>query len=80
MRPWMKSAALLAGLSLSFAAQALTTKQALAMAEGDNDARIEALAGAVAQGTAQTAAYLQALADDAVKLAAEELADEMRRA
>ena len=70
MRPWMKSAALLVGLSLSFAAQALTAPQALAMAEGDNDARIEALAGAVAQGTAQTAAYLQALADDAVKLAA----------
>eukprot|EP01041_Mallomonas_annulata_P015743 gene15743-33237_t len=70
MRRWMKSAALLVGLSLSVACQALTAPQALAMAEGDNDARIEALAGAVAQGTAQTAVYLQALADDAVKLAA----------
>jgi urea transport system permease protein len=70
MRRWIKSAALLAGLTLSMAAQALTAQQALAMAEGDNDARIEALADAVAQGTAQTATYLQALADDAVKLAA----------
>ena len=39
------------------------------MAVGESDARSEALAKAVAQGDDKTAVYLQALADDAVKLA-----------
>ena len=51
------------------AAQALTREEALGIAAGDNDARVEALAKAVAQGDDKTAAYLQALADDAVKIA-----------
>ena len=50
------------------AAQALTREEALGIAAGDNDARVEALAKAVAQGDEKTAAYLQALADDAVKI------------
>ena len=49
-------------------AQALTREEALGIATGDNDARVEALAKAVAQGDEKTAAYLQALADDAVKI------------
>jgi urea transport system permease protein len=51
-------------------AHALTAQEAQAMAVGESDARMQALAKAVAQGDEQTAAYLQALADDAVKLAA----------
>ena len=60
----------LASLLLACTAHALTYDEALAMASGESDARIEALGKAVAQGDDKTAAYLQALADDAVKLAA----------
>ena len=60
----------LASLMLACTAHALTYDEALAMASGESDARIEALGKAVAQGDDKTAAYLQALADDAVKLAA----------
>ena len=60
----------LASMALASAAHALTPEQALGMAVGESDARIEALTQAVAQGDGKTAAYLQALADDAVKLAA----------
>jgi len=56
------------GLLLACNAHALTTAEALGMAVGESDARIEALAKAVAQGDDKTAAYLQALADDAVKV------------
>jgi urea transport system permease protein len=58
------------GLLLACNAHALTAEEALGMAVGETDARIEALGKAVAQGNDKTAAYLQALADDAVKLAA----------
>jgi len=61
---WIASA--LCGLS---AAQALTMDEAKGMAVGDSDARVEAIAQAVAQGSEKTAAYLQALADDVVKMA-----------
>jgi urea transport system permease protein len=50
-------------------AQALTPQQAAAMASGDSDARIAAIQQALAQPDDRTAAFLQALADDAVKLA-----------
>ena len=61
--------AMLLGLLLACNAHALTAEQALGIATGDNDARVESLAKAVAQGDEKTAAYLQALADDAVKVA-----------
>jgi urea transport system permease protein len=50
-------------------ANALTADEARAMAAGDSDARIEALNKAVAAGDDKTAAFIQALADDAVKVA-----------
>ena len=59
-----------AGLLLAGSAHALTDEEALGMAMGESDARIEALVKAVANGDDKTAAYLQALADDAVKVAA----------
>ena len=62
--------AVVAGMLLACNAHALTAQEAVAMAVGESDARSQALAKAVAQGDDQTAAYLQALADDAVKLAA----------
>ncbi len=50
-------------------AHALTAAEAQAMALGETDARIEALGKAVANADDKTAAFLQALADDAVKTA-----------
>ncbi|HEY0824419.1 MAG TPA: urea ABC transporter permease subunit UrtB, partial [Ramlibacter sp.] len=61
---------LLLALLASTAAHALTADQARAMAVGDSDSRIEALNKAVAAADERTAAFLQALADDAVKTAA----------
>ncbi len=57
-------------LTAACTAHALTPQEALAIAAGESDARIEALGKAVVQGDDKTAAYLQALADDTVKLAA----------
>jgi urea transport system permease protein len=56
-------------LLLASAAHALTSQQALAIAAGDNDARIAALNAAAAGGDAGLAAFVQALLDDAVKVA-----------
>lgn len=50
-------------------AHALTTEEAQAIAVGESDARIEALNKAVAAADDKTAAFIQALADDAVKTA-----------
>lgn len=50
-------------------AQALTAEQALAMAAGDTDDRVAAVQHAVVEPSERTAAFLQALADDAVKVA-----------
>ena len=50
-------------------AYALTADEARAMAAGETDARIEALNKAIAAGDDRTAAFIQALADDAVKVA-----------
>ena len=62
---------MLAGLCLLFAgrAQALTPEQARAIAAGDTDERVAALNAAVARGEPGLAAFVQALLDDAVKLA-----------
>jgi urea transport system permease protein len=46
----------------------LTAEEANAMASGESDARIEAMHQAVATADDKTAAFLQALSDDAVKL------------
>jgi urea transport system permease protein len=54
---------------LAVPAVALTDKEAQAIAIGESDARIEALNKAVIQADDKTAAFIQALADDAVKLA-----------
>jgi len=53
---------------VSGSVQALTTEDANAMAIGDTDARVEALVKAMATADDKTAVFLQALADDAVKL------------
>jgi len=60
---------LLGGAALM--AQALTPDEARSIALGETDARIEALGRAVVHGDERTAAFLQALADDAVKVAGE---------
>ena len=52
----------------SGAVQALTASEASAIAVGETDARLEALAKAVATADDRTAAFIQALADDAVKV------------
>ena len=70
MRRWINRWAMVLGAVLSCSAQALTSEEALGMAVGESDARIQALSQAVAQGDDKTAAYLQALSDDAVKVAA----------
>ncbi len=62
--------ALVAGLGLwAGAAHALTAGEATAIATGETDTRIEALAKAVTTADERTAAFIQALADDAVKAA-----------
>ncbi|WP_024816065.1 urea ABC transporter permease subunit UrtB [Acidovorax sp. JHL-3] len=50
-------------------AHALTAEQALAMAAGETDDRVAAVQQAVVEPSERTAAFLQALADDAVKVA-----------
>jgi len=70
MKRWMmKCAWTVVALCSGIAAQALTVDEARGIALGESDARIEALTRAVAQGDDKTAAYLQALADDVVKVA-----------
>jgi urea transport system permease protein len=59
----------LAAVLLAAPAQALTPAEAQAIAIGDTDARITALQQAVLQPEERTATLLQALADDAVKVA-----------
>ena len=69
MKSWIVKGAWIASAVWSLtAAHALTMDEARGIAAGDSDARVEALAKAVAQGDDKTAAFLQALADDAVKL------------
>ncbi len=63
------------GFVMAFAAHAhaLTTAEAVGMATGETDARIEALNRAVASPDDKTAAFLKALSDDAVKVAGEQV-------
>ena len=60
-------------LLISGQARALTADEAKGMAIGDGDARIEALNKALANADDKTAAFIQALADDAVKVAGDKL-------
>ncbi len=60
---------LLLALFFSASSYALTAVEAQAIAIGEADARIEALNKAVITADDKTAAFLQALADDAVKTA-----------
>ena len=54
-------------------AQALTPQQVQDIVVGETDARIESLQKALAQPDAQTAVFLQALADDAVVIAGQQV-------
>ncbi|MBT2324013.1 urea ABC transporter permease subunit UrtB [Variovorax paradoxus] len=56
-----------AALLIASAAHALTADEAKAIASGDSESRIAALNKAVATADEKTAAFIQALADDAVK-------------
>jgi urea transport system permease protein len=60
---------LAAALCAAGAAHALTPDEARAIATGETDARIEALNQALSAADEKTAAFIQALADDAVKTA-----------
>ncbi len=65
----LRSACALAlGIFSQASALALTVEQAQALTLGDTDARVSALQKALASPDAQTAAFLQAMADDAVKV------------
>jgi len=56
-----------------FPALALTPEQALGIANGDSDERIEALSKAAAAGSDGLGAFVQALLDDAVKVAGDKV-------
>lgn len=66
-------ALLLIAVFFSGHAFALTNEEARAIAIGDSDARIEALARAIPAADDRTVAFLQALADDAVKVSGDKL-------
>ena len=59
---------LAAGLLFASAAHALTADEAKAIASGDTEARVAALNQAVANADDKTAAFIQAMQDDAVKV------------
>ncbi len=69
MRTFVLSAALL----LSASVHALTPEEVKGMALGETEARVEALAKASAVPDEKTAAFIQALADDAVKTAGDKV-------
>jgi len=64
----LASFAIACGLLWGAHAHALTAEQARALTVGETDARISALQQALASPDEKTAAFLQAMADDAVKL------------
>ena len=77
MRHWQRC---LASLLLSWgsfamapAAWALTNEQAWALAQGDTDDRIAAMGRVLQQADARTQALLQAMSEDAVKLAGQQV-------
>jgi len=68
-----KRAFLVLAVFLAASAHALTPEEAKAIALGESDARIEALGKALPSADDRTVAFLQALADDAVKVAGDKL-------
>lgn len=60
--------ALLAAILIATNAHALSAADAVAMAVGETDARVEALNKALTQADDTTAAYIQAMSDDTVKI------------
>ncbi len=64
---------LMASLCLSTQLQALTLIEAKALAVGETDARIEALNKAMLVADDKTAVFVQAMADDAVKMAGDKV-------
>jgi urea transport system permease protein len=74
MNRWIVKGVLIASVLWGLtAAHALTMDQARGMAVGESDARVQAISQVVAQGSEKTAAYLQALADDVVKMAGDQV-------
>ncbi|AMO22359.1 urea ABC transporter permease subunit UrtB [Ramlibacter solisilvae] len=69
----MKRILVLLAVCVSLQAHALTPDEARAIAIGESDARIEALNKAVAAADDRTMAFIQALADDAVKFAGDKV-------
>ena len=66
-------AGLLCGLLWTMSSHALTAQQVQDMSIGETDARVLALQKALAQADAQTAVFLQAMADDAVMVAGDKV-------
>ena len=66
-------AGLLCGLLWTMSSHALTARQVQDMSIGETDARVLALQKALAQADAQTAVFLQAMADDAVMVAGDKV-------
>jgi urea transport system permease protein len=62
---------MLCALVAAAGSHALTREQALALAKGENDERIAALAASLGRGDEGLAAYLQAILDDEVKVGAD---------
>ncbi len=76
LRVWPVVFALVVCLGLSLMAvpaKAMTSAQMRGLVDGETDSRIEVLGRVVAQGDEQTLIFLQALADDAVKVAGDKI-------
>ena len=69
----IRNVLLLASFLMAGHVHALTAIEAKAIAVGESDARVEALNKALANADDRTAAFLQALADDAVKVNGEQV-------
>jgi urea transport system permease protein len=69
----MRTLLLSAAFLISAGAHALTPEEARGMATGETEARVEALVKASAAPDDKTAAFIQALADDAVKTAGDKV-------
>ena len=63
----------IAALTIAGHAHSITAEQARGIATGESDARVEALNNALSSADDKTAAFLQALLDDAVKTAADKV-------
>ncbi|NCW40241.1 MAG: hypothetical protein EBV79_08460 [Betaproteobacteria bacterium] len=71
MKHWIRAWVLFAGCSGLLAAHALTPQLAMEMAVGESDSRIQAIGKALEAPDANTAALLQAMADETAKVFAD---------